>query len=192
MNHELAPKSLSRRHFLSLCGKTALLGVLPLPALAAVSPDPASLALPTRKLSLLNNHTGESLTCTYLENGQLVPDALVAINHILRDYRNGEVKPIDPKLLDRMSALAASLETSEPFHIVSGYRSPATNEALRRHSRNVARHSYHLVGKAVDLSLPGVPISALQKAALAQHGGGVGYYPRAGFVHVDTGPVRTW
>jgi len=187
-----AHNNLSRRHFLGLCGKVALVGALPFPALAAAPQGSPSAILPDRILRLLNIHTGESLTCTYLENGQLVPDVLIAINHILRDHRTGEIKAIDPALLDRMSALAARLDTIEPFHIVSGYRSPATNEALRRHSRNVARHSYHLVGKAVDLSLPGVTVSALKNAALAQRAGGVGYYPRAGFVHIDTGAVRAW
>ena len=187
-----ARNDMDRRRFLGLCGKVALLGALPVPALAGTSADLGATLADHRTLRLLNTHTGERLTSTYLENGRLVPDALAAINHILRDHRTGEVREIDPNLLDVMSALAGRLDSDEPFHIISGYRSPTTNEQLRHHGHGVAKHSYHLVGKAVDLSLPGISTADLRRAALAEHAGGVGYYPRSGFVHVDTGPVRTW
>lgn len=196
----------NRRQFLGLCGKIALLGLVPLPALADPSgvisstipngagpiAGPCGAAAVNRSLRLLNTHTGERLACTYLENGQLLPDALAAINHILRDHRTDEVKPIDPDLLDLMNVLADKVGSLESFHIISGYRSPQTNEKLRRSNSGVARHSYHLVGRAVDLKLPRVSTASLRKAALGERSGGVGYYPRSGFVHVDTGPVRSW
>jgi uncharacterized protein YcbK (DUF882 family) len=114
------------------------------------------------------------------------------INHILRDHRTGEIKPIDPDLLDLLHALRTRLGTQRPFHVISGYRSPCTNEQLRSRSRGVARKSMHLFGKAVDIRIPGHDLADLRQAALAEQAGGVGYYPRPGFVHVDVGRVRFW
>jgi len=189
---------LDRRRFLGLCGKVVLIGALPVPALAsqsgAITTAEASTSpvLVDRTLRLLNTHTGERLTATYSESGQLLPDALAEINRILRDHRTDEIKTIDTNLLDFMSSLARRVDSQESFHIISGYRSPATNEKLRRQNSGVARHSYHLEGKAVDLKLPGVTTANLRAAALGERSGGVGHYPRSGFVHVDTGPVRSW
>lgn len=178
----------SRRRFLSCCGQAALVGLAPAPLWAAANPQRPS----TNSLSLLNIHTGERLACTYREGGRLRPDALAAIDRILRDYRTGAVKPIDPQLLDLLAAVARRLGTDNPFQIVSGYRSPETNALLRRQGHGVARHSYHLLGRAVDVKVPGITTRELHTAALGERGGGVGYYPRSGFVHLDTGPVRTW
>jgi uncharacterized protein YcbK (DUF882 family) len=148
---------------------------------------------PTEKrLSFYNLHTGERLKAVYWAQGRYVPGALKEINWILRDYRRNKVKPIDLRLLDLLYALDSKLETHQPFHIVCGFRSPATNEYLREHSAGVAKHSMHIEAKAVDIRIPGYRLIALQRAALALHHGGVGIYPFSDFVHVDVGRVRRW
>jgi uncharacterized protein YcbK (DUF882 family) len=145
-----------------------------------------------RRLAFYNLHTGEHLKATYWEEGRYVPGALNEINWILRDYRRNKVKPIDLRLLDLLHALDRKLKTREPFHIICGYRSPATNEYLRKHTAGVAKHSMHIQGKAADIRIPGCRLVALQRAALALHDGGVGIYPVSDFVHVDVGRVRHW
>ena len=150
-------------------------------------------SLPAEKrLTFYNLHTGEHLKTVYWAQGSYVPDALQEINWILRDYRRNKVKPIDVRLLDLLYALDRKLETHQPFHIICGYRSPATNEYLREHSAGVAKHSMHMQAKAVDIRIPGCRLKALQRAALALHDGGVGIYPVSDFVHVDVGRVRQW
>jgi uncharacterized protein YcbK (DUF882 family) len=145
-----------------------------------------------RRLGFYNLHTGERLKTVYWADGRYVPGALKEINWILRDYRRNKVKPIDLRLLDLLSALDRRLETRQPFHIICGYRSPATNEYLRKHTAGVAKHSMHIEGKAVDIRIPGCRLTALQRAAMALHDGGVGIYPVSEFVHVDVGRVRHW
>jgi len=145
-----------------------------------------------RSLSIYNVHTGENLNTVYWENGRYVPGALQEVDYFFRDFRANEVKPIDPGLLDLLHYIHAELETSKPFNLVSGYRSPATNAWLASRSEGVARHSMHVEGKASDINLPGRELSFLERVALALRLGGVGYYPRSGFVHVDTGRVRRW
>lgn len=145
-----------------------------------------------RALSVYNVHTGENLNTVYWENGNYVPGALHEVNYFFRDFRANEVKPIDPGLLDLLHYIHAELDTSKPFNLVSGYRSPATNAWLASRSEGVARHSMHVEGKASDINLPGRELSFLERVALALRLGGVGYYPRSGFVHVDTGRVRRW
>ena len=154
----------------------------------------ASLARPMgpRKLSFLNLHTGERLTTAFWSDGALLSDGLAEINRVLRDHRTGEVMPIDPGLLDMLHRLQQRMETTKPFHVISGYRSPKTNAALRKNGGGVAKRSYHMKGMAIDIRLPGHRLSDLRKAALSLRGGGVGYYPKSGFIHVDTGPVRQW
>lgn len=145
-----------------------------------------------RWLGFYNLHTGEYLTSTYWVEGRYLPGALSEINFILRDFRTGEIKEIDVKLLDLLHALQAGMDSGEAFDVISGYRSPATNEMLYSQGAGVAKNSLHLQGKAVDISLPGRSLSSLRQAAIALKGGGVGYYPDSGFVHVDVGRVRTW
>jgi uncharacterized protein YcbK (DUF882 family) len=110
----------------------------------------------------------------------------------LRDYQNGDVYPIDPKVLDVLHGIGRALETDCRFELICGYRSPATNAALHRNDPQVAVHSLHMKGQAVDFALPGRQLAQVHKTALAQQIGGVGYYPDADFIHVDTGPVRHW
>ncbi|MCC7416990.1 MAG: DUF882 domain-containing protein [Acidobacteria bacterium] len=175
----------SRRAFLS----TVLAGV------------PVALAVPrrllagpagTRALRFAHTHTGERLAVEYFSGGAYLPDALAAVDRFLRDFRTGDVHAIDPRLLDLLHRLAAATDTTRPFQVISGYRSPATNEMLRRRSEGVAAGSLHQVGQAIDIRLADVPLSHLQKAALDAGRGGVGYYPASDFVHVDTGRVRRW
>lgn len=145
-----------------------------------------------RRLAFYNLHTGEQLKTVYWAEGSYVSDALKEINWILRDYRRNKVKPIDLRLLDLLHALDRKLETRQPFHIICGYRSPATNEYLRKHTAGVAKHSMHIEAKAADIRIPGCHLPALQRAALTLHRGGVGIYPVSDFIHVDVGRVRHW
>jgi uncharacterized protein YcbK (DUF882 family) len=151
--------------------------------------------LPQRVLSFFNTHTGERLKAPYCCGGAYQADVLEQINFILRDFRANEVKPIDPKLLDLLYELGGTLETDQPFHIISGYRSPHTNALLREwggSNTGVASGSLHMVGKAIDIRLPGIKLDHLRAAARSLKLGGVGYYPSSDFVHVDTGRVRYW
>lgn len=181
---------LDRRAFLGF-GMTAAAAALA-PRQAFAAPRTASV---TRTLSFFNTHTGERLRSTYCCDGRYEPEALQQINHILRDFRVDEVKPIDPKLLDLLHELGGTLQTDQPFHIISGYRSPHTNQVLRARGGNstgVASKSLHMVGKAIDIRVPGVRLDDLSGAARSLKLGGVGYYPSSNFVHVDTGRVRSW
>jgi uncharacterized protein YcbK (DUF882 family) len=152
----------------------------------------AKAALAPRRLSFVNTHTDETLSVVYWADGRYEPGALKDINFILRDFRADSVKDIDPGLIDLVHALRTRLESSAPFHIISGYRTPGTNRMLREQSGRVASHSLHCEGRAIDVRLPGTPLPALHRAALALRGGGVGYYATSQFVHVDTGSVRSW
>lgn len=167
-------------------------GVLSLAGAAAMAPIAQAAAAAPRSLSLLNLHTGERLKATYFEGGDYVPDALSAMNTLLRDYRTGDVHPIAPNLLDLVATLQQQLETDATVHVISGYRSPKTNAALHERSSGVATHSLHMQGEAMDIRIPGVDLAHLRNAALGLQRGGVGYYPASDFVHVDVGRVRRW
>ncbi len=154
---------------------------------------PASAAVkPARELAFYDLHTGESLRTVYWEAGRYLPDALKTIDFILRDYRTGEVKAIDPALLDLLWGLRERLGNGKAYHVISGYRSRRTNAYLRTRSGGVAKYSLHMVGKAVDIRLPGTATRELKQAAVTLKRGGVGYYPQSDFIHVDTGRVRYW
>lgn len=186
---EAARRPLSRRAALRLAAWGALAAALPGASRATgARPAPAR----PRRLTFHHTHTGESLRCVYWQDGEYVAPALAEIDHLLRDHRTDELTAIDRTLLDRLSALHETLDGREPFHVISGYRSPATNEALRAEGRGVARKSFHTRGMAIDVSLPGLPVAELHRAALALRAGGVGYYPSSGFVHLDVGPLRRW
>ncbi len=146
----------------------------------------------TRSLSLYAVNTGENLRVDYCVDGRYEPQCLRALDHLLRDFRTDEVYPIDPRVLDVLCDVRDALGTGDTYHVVCGYRSAITNEMKWREGRGVARQSYHLSGKAIDVSLPTRDLRELRRAGLARGAGGVGYYPRAGFVHLDVGPVRTW
>jgi uncharacterized protein YcbK (DUF882 family) len=185
-------RQLNRRRFLGLGAVAAAAAVLPSRASAATT---AALKSPERILSFFNTHTGERLKTAYCCGGSYQPHALEQINFILRDFRANEIKPIDPKLLDLLHELGGTLEVDQPFHIISGYRSPLTNAMLREQGgahTGVASSSLHMVGKAIDIRVPGVKLDHLRAAATSLKLGGVGYYPTSNFVHVDTGRVRYW
>ena len=128
----------------------------------------------------------------YWSDGQHRATALERLNEVLRDHRTDDVHPIDPRLLDSLYELRARLGTADPIHVISGYRSPKTNAALRKRSNGVARKSYHMKGMAIDLRMPGIGTGSLRKTAQAIRAGGVGYYSKSRFIHLDTGPVRYW
>lgn len=145
-----------------------------------------------RALSFYNTHTGENMKAVYWNRGAYVPQALTDINYILRDYRTGEVKEIDTNLLDLLFALQQKLESSGPFHIISGYRSQETNSIMNIISKGVVKNSLHIDGKAIDIRLPEHELKTLRSAAVDLQRGGVGYYPSSDFVHVDVGRIRYW
>jgi uncharacterized protein YcbK (DUF882 family) len=153
---------------------------------------PARPNFPVRIASFHNLHTNERLSITYWRDGAYVPVAMTAINRVLRDHISGEIYPMDPRLIDLLDDLRRALGTSTPFQIISGYRSPSTNAWLQQTHPGVAAHSLHMNGQAADVSLTTCSLDSLHNAALALQEGGVGFYPRSDFVHVDTGPVREW
>jgi len=173
---------------------------LPLMTSRAVAAPRAGLAtaaglrpdLPAR-LGLINLHTSEALNVVFRHGERYLTDALARIDHVLRDHRTGLVHPIDPALLDQLDRLAGALGAgSRPFHVISGYRAPASNAMLAARSGGVASRSLHLSGRAIDIRLPGVPLATVHEAALRIGAGGVGYYPGSDFVHLDTGRARRW
>ncbi|APG27876.1 hypothetical protein A7E78_08535 [Syntrophotalea acetylenivorans] len=171
-------------------------GLIGLAGLALPTPGLALLTGPAdreRSLSLYNTHTGEGLkSVVYWADGDYLPEALKDINFLLRDHRTDQVKPMDPKLFDQLYTLNTKLENRKPFQIISGYRSPESNRKLRQASSGVAKKSFHLAGQAADIRLPGCNLSQVRRAALNLRAGGVGYYPKSNFIHVDTGPCRSW
>ncbi len=167
----------------------ALLGSFcPVPAFAYSNPS----LFPNKRLSFYNVHTDEKIDVNYCIKGRYSTKGLKAINYILRDFRTDDVCTIDMGLLDLLYGISRKLNIREPFHIVSGYRSPATNAMLRKKSSAVARNSYHLKGKAIDVRLPDLSLYKLKKTAVKLKAGGVGYYPDSDFVHLDIGPIRHW
>ena len=176
---------LHRRHFLTLGIKAAAGFVL----FQAV---PAWAGKSTRSLSFYHTHTGECLDITYARAGSYDSAALELVNHYLRDFRTEEIHPIDPGVLDILWCIRQKLGTAGTYEVISGYRSPATNQALRNRSRGVARHSLHMDGRAIDIRLTGENTRRIRDCAIEMQSGGVGYYAKSDFVHVDTGRVRTW
>ncbi len=145
-----------------------------------------------RKLSMYNGRTGESMNMVYWIDGDYIGPALQEINHFMRDWRTNDTREIDTRTIDIMAAAHNLLETSEPYTLLSGYRSPATNAMLRSRSRGVARNSRHMAGQAADLRINSRSVSQIARAAAACNAGGVGRYSGSNFVHMDCGPVRTW
>jgi uncharacterized protein YcbK (DUF882 family) len=140
----------------------------------------------------VHTHTGERLNTVYFRDGEYDAAALLKVSHTLRDFRTEEVHPIDPALLDVLFDLRMRTGHTEPYQIISAYRSPETNDVLRSKSSGVAEHSLHLQGQAIDIRVAGVATKKLRDLALAMHRGGVGYYRKSDFLHVDTGRVRSW
>jgi uncharacterized protein YcbK (DUF882 family) len=184
-------KRFNRRSFLGYGAAATAVALVPGRAQAAT----AVSKRPERVLSFFHTHTGERLKIAYCCDGVYQPEALTQLNHLLRDFRVDLEKPIDPKLFDLLHELNGTLETEQPYHIISGYRSPETNTMLRERGGShtgVATQSLHMVGKAMDIRVPGVKLDHLRTAAASLKLGGVGFYPSSNFVHVDTGRVRFW
>ncbi len=152
---------------------------------------PVRAAAP-RALAFKHTHTGGRLDLVYAEAGQYLPGALSEIDNFLGDFRTGDVHAIDPTLLDMLFKLSKAFDHPGEFQVISGFRSPKTNAQLRKRGGGVARKSYHMQGRAIDVRLTGARTAELRKAALSIKGGGVGYYPRSDFIHLDTGRVRSW
>jgi uncharacterized protein YcbK (DUF882 family) len=161
-------------------------------ALPASVSSPTSVSSEGRELHFSHAHTGENLSVVYWENGSYLPDALSEINFLMRDFRSEEVFPIDPQLLDLAHRIQTVAGDGNTFTIFSAYRSPATNRKLRESSSGVAKKSFHMQGKALDIQLSGVSADKLRDIAVSLNIGGVGFYSSSGFVHVDVGPVRQW
>jgi uncharacterized protein YcbK (DUF882 family) len=161
-------------------------------ALAPLSTFAAIAAHPDRSLQLRLAHTGEIFAGTYWSQGQYIPDALGRIGTLLRDQHTDQVKAIDPRLLDLLHALRHQLGMTQPFEVVCGYRSPETNRLLREEGKRAAKHSLHITGQAVDVRFHDRNLRQVYDAARALRAGGVGYYGRAEFVHLDVGEIRHW
>ena len=145
-----------------------------------------------KRVALRNLHTGESLDLEFFRDGVYLPAAMSAVEVLLRDYRNDARHPIEPTLLDYLVDVAARAGVDPEFRVISGYRSPQTNRMLHERSDGVATHSLHMQGRAIDVRLAGVGCADLATQALAMNRGGVGYYRKSDFVHLDTGAFRTW
>lgn len=177
----------TKRRFMQI-GLAATAGLTLQPSLALARP----LTPRMKELAFYNLHTDEKLRVTYWKNGQFSRSAMAEINHILRDFRTGDVYPMSANLIDFLHDLQGKLKTDSVIEIISGYRSPKTNATLVNNSDGVARRSYHMQGLATDIRMRGVSLRQVQTAALFMKRGGVGFYPRSDFVHVDVGPVRRW
>ncbi|SFR17033.1 YcbK family protein [Poseidonocella sedimentorum] len=145
-----------------------------------------------RRITMYSGRTGESIDTIYWVEGEYVRDAVKEVWSFMRDWRTGEVKQIDTRTIDIMAAAHNLMDVSEPYLLLSGYRSPQTNAMLRARSSGVAKNSLHMKGQAADLRLATRSVAQMAKAAAACKGGGVGRYSRSDFVHMDCGPVRTW
>ncbi|MDO5757714.1 MAG: DUF882 domain-containing protein [Rhodobacterales bacterium] len=145
-----------------------------------------------RRLRMVSPRTGEKMDTIYWIEGEYIPEAIQEISTFMRDWRRNEAKAIDTRTIDIMAAAHNLMGTSEPYTLLSGYRTPQTNAMLRSRSKGVAKHSLHLTGQAADLRMGSRSVGQISKAALACHAGGVGKYSRSNFVHMDCGVVRSW
>ncbi len=173
-----------RRHLLKSALGASLAGLL--------MPVKHALGMDEKHLSFYHTHTGKKLDVTFARGGKFIDSALKEVNEFLSDFRTGDAVEIDPELLNLIYDIRESLGSKGRFEVISAYRSPKTNEMLRGKSKGVARNSQHLKGKAIDVRLDDVELPKLRDAALAQKRGGVGYYAKSNFVHIDTGRVRRW
>ena len=151
-----------------------------------------SKILGKRALSFYHTHTQQELNITYALGKVYNPKALAQINYFLRDYQTGKAHPIDPKLLDILWSIQGQMGSKGVYEVISGFRSPLTNRQLREHSSGVAGHSLHMKGKAIDIRFSGADTDQIHQCAVGMKSGGVGYYAKSDFVHLDTGTYRTW
>ncbi len=174
--------------------RRALLGALA--GLAALAAAPVYAKAPgllrgagdIRRVRMYSQRTGESLDTVYFADGRYIPEAITEISFFMRDWRQNEVRKYDPRNVDILATTLRMMDTTEPYLVISGYRTPQTNRMLR----GAARDSYHMKAMAADVRLKSRSIGNISKAALLCKGGGVGTYGRSNFVHMDCGPIRTW
>ena len=175
---------------LSTCKKIALAVLV---ALVFPVYGHAASALGTARIRLFNTHTSKRLDIVYRVGEVFVPEALEQLESFLGDHRNGRLQAFDPALFDILTDLAREVgRTGAEFQVISGYRSPETNEMLGATRSGIAKHSLHMQARAIDIRLPGTPTARLRDAAIGMRRGGVGYYKALDFIHVDTGAVRRW
>jgi len=167
---------------------TGLISYSPKSAFAAID----YIAPEEKFLSLYNPYTKENYDGIYWRNGDYVTEALKNINYLMRDTRADAIKQIDKDLLDLIFSISIKLKPQKPLHVICGYRTSKTNALLLKRNKSAAKNSYHIKGQAVDIRLPGLRTSVLRQAAYELGQGGIGYYPRRRFVHIDVGPVRYW
>jgi uncharacterized protein YcbK (DUF882 family) len=158
----------------------------------AVLPEAGWCRADERRLQFVHLHTDEKLDVVYYAGGRYLPSELLKVDYFMRDWRENQATRIDHNVLDFLFAVQAELGAFTRWEVLCGYRTPATNEMLRRRSRGVAKRSYHLVGRALDVNLPRASLTAVRAKALDLERGGVGFYPSSHFVHLDTGGVRSW
>jgi len=179
---------MTRRGVLGVFAATALVAVPTLTNAFGVLKGAGDI----RRIRMYSGRTGEQLDSIYWIKGEYIPEVLKEINYFMRDWRNDETFKIDPRNVDIMAASHRLLDVSEPYMLLSGYRSPQTNAMLRSRSSGVARNSLHMQGQAADLRLKSRSVGQMAKAAASCNSGGVGKYSRSNFVHMDCGPVRLW
>ena len=182
------PTAISRRSILGVFAATAI-------AAAPTFSNAAGLlrgAGDIRRIRMYSGRTGESMDTIYWIEGDYIKEALKEVNYFMRDWRTDQTISIDVRTLDIMAASHSLLDSNEPYMMLSGYRSAATNAMLRSRSRNVAKNSLHMKGQAGDLRLKSRSVSQMAQAAKSVSAGGVGKYSRSNFVHMDCGPIRTW
>ncbi len=180
--------SIDRREILKLGLAGTLASIIPL----SLSSSPVEAARNTWRVTFRQGHTGESFNGVYRVGDKYLPEAFERLNYILRDFRTGEVFPMDPRVVDIMALMQKKAGRREPIEILSGYRSPKTNARLRKNTSGVAKNSFHMYGQALDMHIKGYKTSSLRSIAMNLRAGGVGYYPKSDFIHVDTGSVRSW
>jgi uncharacterized protein YcbK (DUF882 family) len=185
----------SRRSFLGLIGcatlGATLIGGLPGHAMAGMANN-TGIERGVRRISFRNQHTNEIFSGVYRVGDKYLPDAFDKINVVLRDFRSDEIFPIDPRVIDIIYTVHQMTGRTEPYEVLSGYRCPKTNKMLRGNSEGVAKNSLHMTGQAIDLRMPGYSSHNIKSLAVSLKAGGVGYYPRSDFVHMDSGIVRVW
>ena len=174
--------------------KAGLVGMLAsaVPLLGSASNAEARTRGGAWRVSFRQAHTGERYDGVYRVGNRYLPEAFEKLNYVLRDFRTGEVFPMDPRVIDILSMIQARSGNRNSFEILSGYRSPKTNSNLRNASSGVAKNSFHMYGQALDVTSKSISSRKLRDTAKALRAGGVGFYPRSGFIHIDTGAVRTW
>lgn len=179
---------MDRRRVLGLGLAGALASIVPL----GFAKSAEASAGKSWRVSFRHTHTGESFNGVYRVGNKYLPDAFERMNYVLRDFRTGEAFPMDPRVIDLLCVVQRRTGQKRPMEILSGYRSPKTNNRLHHKTSGVARNSLHMYGQALDISMKDFSSRRIQKIALDLNAGGVGYYPRSDFVHIDTGAVRSW